>query len=172
MNTLTKNEWIAVAVVIVIFLYFLFFTNLFMIGGQPTASTNGPVNNEQLNNEPTTTMPTEPKTLIVQDIVTGTGAEAASGKTVTVNYTGFLTNGTVFDSSIPRGTPFTFALGAGQVIQGWDQGIVGMKVGGKRRLTIPSDLAYGPQAIPDSNGGILIPANSTLIFDVELLDVK
>lgn len=102
------------------------------------------------------------------DEVVGTGATAEAGDSVTVNYVGSLTNGTVFDASANRGSAgFTFNLGAGQVIQGWDQGIVGMKEGGKRKLFIPASLAYGDQAI----GGV-IPANSALIFEVELVKVQ
>jgi len=97
---------------------------------------------------------------------------AQNGDTVSVNYTGTLIDGTKFDSSLDHGKPFQFTLGVGQVIKGWDQGIVGMKIGDKKKLTIPPELAYGAQAIPDARGGILIPANSTLIFDVELVDVK
>jgi FKBP-type peptidyl-prolyl cis-trans isomerase len=107
----------------------------------------------------------EPKVEMVDSVV-GKGAEAVSGKSVTVHYTGTLKDGTKFDSSVDRKEPFTFALGAGQVIKGWEQGIVGMKVGGKRKLTIPAELAYGANAVG------AIPANSTLIFDVELLEVK
>jgi FKBP-type peptidyl-prolyl cis-trans isomerase len=103
--------------------------------------------------------------LIIEDEVVGTGATAVAGDNVTVHYIGTLTNGTVFDASRNRGNQgFSFALGAGQVIKGWDEGVAGMKVGGKRKLTIPSNLAYGNQAV----GGV-IPANSTLIFEVELL---
>ncbi len=103
-----------------------------------------------------------------QDEVVGTGAEAKAGDTVTVQYVGMLTNGTVFDASRSHGDAgFTFALGAGQVIKGWDMGVAGMKEGGKRKLTIPSDLAYGSQAV----GGV-IPANATLIFEVELVKVS
>ena len=102
---------------------------------------------------------------MIEDLVVGTGATAAVGDTVSVHYVGTLTNGTEFDSSYSRNQPFTFRVGAGQVIAGWDQGIPGMKVGGKRRLTIPPSLGYGNQA----NGPI--PANSTLIFDVELLSI-
>jgi FKBP-type peptidyl-prolyl cis-trans isomerase len=104
--------------------------------------------------------------LIIQDEVVGTGMEAVSGKSVTVNYVGTLTNGTKFDSSYDRSQPFTFNLGAGEVIQGWDQGVAGMKVGGKRKLTIPPSLGYGSQDMG------AIPANSTLIFEVELLKVE
>ena|ERR1051325_10479619 len=102
------------------------------------------------------------------DIKVGTGDEAKSGKTVTVHYTGWLTNGKKFDSSVDRGQPFNFPLGGGKVIKGWDEGVKGMKVGGKRQLRIPPDLAYGDQNV----GGGLIPPKSTLIFDVELLGVK
>ena len=105
--------------------------------------------------------------LQIEELVVGTGTEATTGKTVSVHYTGWLTNGTKFDSSLDRGKPFSFGLGAGQVIKGWDQGVAGMKIGGKRKLTIPSDLAYGPRAV----GGV-IPANSTLVFEVELLGVS
>jgi FKBP-type peptidyl-prolyl cis-trans isomerase len=101
------------------------------------------------------------------ELVEGTGAEARSGQTVSVHYTGWLTNGTKFDSSVDRGQPFQFALGRGQVIKGWDLGVAGMKVGGKRRLNIPSDLAYGARGA----GGV-IPPNARLIFDVELLGVS
>ena len=106
--------------------------------------------------------------LVKEDLVVGTGAEAKAGHTVSVHYTGWLTNGKKFDSSVDRGQPFGFKLGGGQVIQGWDQGVVGMKIGGKRKLTIPAHLAYGNRAV----GGDLIPANSTLVFDVELLGLK
>lgn len=115
------------------------------------------------------TMPNQDATeLQVTDEVVGAGAAAAAGDSVTVNYVGSLTNGTVFDASANHGsTGFTFSLGAGQVIQGWDQGIVGMKEGGKRKLVIPPGLAYGSQSI-----GNVIPANATLIFEVELLKVE
>ena len=100
------------------------------------------------------------------DIVVGTGATAVAGKTVKVHYTGWLTDGKKFDSSVDRGQPFPFSLGAGQVIKGWDEGVAGMKVGGKRQLRIPPELGYGARGA----GGV-IPPNATLIFDVELLDV-
>jgi FKBP-type peptidyl-prolyl cis-trans isomerase len=101
------------------------------------------------------------------DIKEGTGAVAKSGQTVTVNYTGWLLSGKKFDSSVDAGRPFNFKLGAGQVIKGWDQGVAGMKVGGKRQLRIPPDLAYGEGGYPG-----VIPGDATLIFDVELLGVK
>src|SRR5215831_19840897 len=99
------------------------------------------------------------------DITRGTGATAVSGKKVTVNYTGWLTTGKKFDSSVGK-RPFQFKLGAGDVIQGWDDGVAGMKVGGKRQLRIPPNLGYGSQGAPGA-----IPPNATLIFDVELLAV-
>lgn len=104
--------------------------------------------------------------LVKEDLVVGTGAEAVSGKRVSVHYTGTLTDGKKFDSSVGR-APFPFQLGAGQVIQGWDQGVAGMKVGGKRRLTIPPELAYGKRGFPGA-----IPPDATLVFEVELLEVK
>ena len=105
--------------------------------------------------------------LKIEDIKKGTGAEAKAGDTVTVHYTGWLTDGTKFDSSLDSGQPFSFPLGAGRVISGWDEGVVGMKVGGKRRLTIPPAMAYGEQGSPP-----VIPPNATLVFDVELLGVE
>jgi FKBP-type peptidyl-prolyl cis-trans isomerase len=107
-----------------------------------------------------------PDGLEYRDIKNGTGAKAEPGKTVTVHYTGWLVSGEKFDSSVDRGTPFTFLLGAGQVIPGWDEGVAGMKVGGKRQLRIPPKLGYGARGVGS------IPPNSTLIFDVELLGVK
>jgi FKBP-type peptidyl-prolyl cis-trans isomerase FkpA len=104
--------------------------------------------------------------LKIEDVEVGTGAEAKSGDTVSVHYTGTLVDGTKFDSSVDRGTPFEFTLGHGQVIKGWDQGVAGMKVGGKRKLSIPADLAYGER------GQGSIPPNTPLLFDVELLEVK
>lgn len=105
--------------------------------------------------------------LKMEDTKVGTGAVAEAGKSVTVHYTGWLTNGTKFDSSKDHGQPFTFPIGRGAVIKGWDQGVAGMKVGGVRKLTIPPSLAYG------ANGaGGVIPPNATLVFEVELLGVN
>ena|SRR5690349_21601368 len=101
------------------------------------------------------------------DLNVGQGAEATTGKTVQVHYTGTLTDGKKFDSSLDRGKPFVFKLGAGNVIKGWDEGVVGMKVGGKRKLTIPPEMAYGARGFPP-----VIPPNSTLVFEIELLGVS
>jgi FKBP-type peptidyl-prolyl cis-trans isomerase FkpA len=111
---------------------------------------------------PTTT----PTGLTIEDIVLGNGAAASAGQKVKVHYTGWLTNGTKFDSSKDRNDPFVFPLGAGSVIKGWDEGVQGMKVGGKRKLTIPPALGYGARGA----GGV-IPPNATLVFEVELLGV-
>jgi FKBP-type peptidyl-prolyl cis-trans isomerase FkpA len=100
------------------------------------------------------------------DLVVGNGALAEDGMTVSVHYTGWLTDGTKFDSSLDRGQPFTFQLGAGQVIRGWDEGVRGMRVGGKRKLTIPPDLGYG-----ERGAGGVIPPNATLVFEVEFVGV-
>jgi len=116
------------------------------VTGQPTATASG---------------------LQYWDIVVGTGPTAAPGNTVKVHYSGFLTTGAKFDSSRDRGEPFSFLLGAGQVIKGWDEGVAGMKVGGQRQLRIPPQLGYGA-----TGAGGVIPPNATLIFDVELLDVS
>lgn len=105
--------------------------------------------------------------LQIKDIKCGTGDEAAKGDTISVHYVGTLENGKKFDSSRDRGTPFDFQLGAGQVIAGWDEGLVGMKIGGLRELTIPPELGYGAAGSPP-----VIPPNATLIFEVELLDIK
>lgn len=109
----------------------------------------------------------KPSGLKYVDIKEGTGASSAPGKMVTVNYTGTLEDGTKFDSSYDHGQPYTFPIGRGSVIKGWDEGLMDMKVGGKRRLIIPPSLGYGPMGSPPK-----IPGNATLIFEVELLDVK
>ncbi len=123
------------------------------------AGTDAPT---QVSGQPTTTH----SGLQYWDLVTGTGDTAVPGKPVSVHYTGWLTNGKKFDSSLDRGKPFVFTLGAGQVIQGWDEGVAGMKVGGKRQLRIPPSLGYG-----DAGAGGVIPSGATLIFDVELTGV-
>ncbi len=122
---------------------------------------------QTVNIKTNTTKAMDTTKLIIEDKVLGTGAEAKAGDSVIVHYVGTLTDGTMFDASRNRGDQgFTFVLGAGQVIKGWDQGVAGMKVGGKRKLTIPSDLAYGNRAV-----GNVIPANAALVFEVELISV-
>lgn len=110
---------------------------------------------------------TTPSGLKYEDLQVGSGQEAKAGQTVSVHYTGWLTNGKKFDSSLDRKQPFAFPLGAGHVIKGWDEGVAGMKVGGKRKLTIPPELGYGARGA----GGV-IPPNATLVFEVELLGIK
>lgn len=114
----------------------------------------------------TITMTTE-SGLEIEDLVVGTGQEPQAGSTVSVHYTGWLVDGTKFDSSLDRGTPFDFVLGKGQVIRGWDEGVASMKVGGKRKLTIPPEMAYG-----ERGAGSVIPPGATLVFEVELLEVR
>ncbi len=105
--------------------------------------------------------------LMIEDVAMGTGAEAVAGNAVTVDYTGTLADGTKFDSSLDRNKPFRFVLGASKVIKGWDEGVVGMREGGERKLTIPPELGYGK-----AGSGNLIPPDATLFFDIQLLTVK
>jgi peptidylprolyl isomerase len=134
----------------------------------PTASAKTPTSGP-LASKPTVTVPTgaAPKTLVVKELITGTGPEAKPGNPVTVNYVGVLYHGgKEFDSSWKRSEPFAFTLGKGQVIKGWDQGVAGMKVGGRRELIIPAELAYGKTGSPPT-----IPAEAPLVFVVDLLAV-
>ncbi len=167
---------IAVAIAVIVAGGFLFFGPQILTFFNPAAGTTATVPNQNtsMNDDstqgasstPLTGIPENVTELMGKDIVVGTGAEAKAGDSVTVNYVGMLTTGQVFDASANHGNDgFTFNLGGGQVIKGWDQGVVGMKVGGKRELVIPASLAYGSQAVGP------IPANSTLVFEIELLKV-
>lgn len=179
LNNLAMNvtgNGIAVALAVVVALGFLalgtpIFTSLGGISPADqqlsvgtTTSLTASTTSMDLSMAPGEPLPTQ---LTVTDLVVGTGAEATPGSTVSVNYVGALPDGTVFDASANHGGAFSFPLGAGQVIRGWDEGVAGMKVGGKRRLVIPPDMAYGNQAV----GGV-IPANATLLFEVELVGVQ
>jgi FKBP-type peptidyl-prolyl cis-trans isomerase len=158
---------IAVALALAVVIAFFMFPGLSPFQGlmpSSVAPSEAATNNQVVP----TTMPTEVTELQMTDTTPGTGTVAEIGDTVTVNYVGALTNGTVFDASANHGTSgFSFTLGAGQVIKGWDQGIVGMQEGGTRMLVIPASLAYGSQAV-----GNVIPANATLIFEIELVKVQ
>lgn len=166
MNKITRNQWIAVAVALVVVgVGYVAGGSLFSMFGNSDES-NMSMNNDQMTANTSDAM-VPPAGLEITDVTVGTGAEAKSGNTVTLNYTGAFTDGQIFDASANHGQPISFVLGSGQVIKGWDQGIVGMKVGGKRHLVIPSDLAYGDMGYPGA-----IPPKATLIFDVELLEVK
>lgn len=169
MPTLGKQEKIAIPVAIVGAAILFFGAQIWSLvtGSTPNQqaasyASTGTTTSQQITMQNISTT----KGLEVYDEQTGTGAEAKAGQTVTAHYVGYLTDGTKFDSSVDRGEPFSFTLGAGRVIKGWDMGIVGMKVGGVRRLVISPEFAYGAQAIGP------IPANSTLVFEVQLVAVK
>ncbi len=135
----------------------------FFVAGCNSSQTVRNYPGEVSMNEPQST----PSGLKYVDMVVGTGASPTTGKNVTVHYSGYLTDGKKFDSSVDRNKPFSFAIGVGQVIKGWDEGVASMKVGGKRKLIIPSALGYGSRG-----AGAAIPPNAELIFDVELLGVE
>ncbi len=166
MAKLNQKQWIAVTVALVVIAIF-YFTGENLVSffnSQVSPSEEQNINSMNTTDE---SFSSSVAGYEATDIVVGTGAEAVPGKLVTVNYSGAFTDGKVFDSSYGRGVPFQFTLGAGQVISGWDKGVAGMKVGGKRRLVLPSDLAYGPNGVPGA-----IPPNATLVFEVELLKVE
>lgn len=162
---------IAITLALVVVAVFFVFPGLSPFKSTTPTTGNTQMNDLQMQNDSTTTtMDTSGNSdqLQATDEVVGTGATAEPGDTVTVQYVGSLTDGTVFDASKNHGDQgFTFQLGAGQVIKGWDLGVAGMKEGGKRKLVIPASLAYGDQAV-----GNVIPAGSTLVFEVELVKVQ
>ena len=158
---MNKNKIIALATAIVLLVVgiFIFYNkNKNDVGAtKPEETIDLKLSNQKMNKQG----------VEVEILREGTGAIAKNGDTVSVHYVGVLENGTKFDSSVDRGTPFEFSLGAGQVIPGWDIGVEGMKIGEARKLTIPSELAYGP-----NGAGDVIPPNATLIFEVQLLGIK
>lgn len=182
MSDITKNKWISVVLsIIVIGIFFGGYTFYSMntqtnqelenIAVLPNTDELATTTSEDAVIEPKLpikpTIMTTTNELQIIDISVGTGQEAKAGDTISVNYLGNLEDGTKFDSSYDRGQAFTFTLGVGQVIQGWDQGVQGMKVGGKRKLIIPAKMAYG-----ERGAGDVIPPGATLVFEVELVAVK
>lgn len=151
MKTLDTKEWIAVTISILVVGFFFIFGNMFL-----SLFTGGSSNNTLMQQQPE---------LVSQDVLIGGGTTASVGDRVTVHYTGRFVDGKVFDSSVSRGEPFQFVLGVGQVIKGWDDGVAGMREGGKRILSIPPEMGYG------MNDYGPIPGGSTLIFEVELIKV-
>ena len=152
-----RNILIIIIIIVLVILGFVLSRSKTMA---PTIENKSEQKNNQINEN-------KPMQLEIKTTKEGTGErQVKKGDTISVHYTGKLVDGTKFDSSVDRGTPFTFTVGAGQVIQGWEQGFIGAKVGEKRTLTIPAELGYGSRAVGT------IPANSTLIFDVELVSIK
>lgn len=183
MKNLNKNEWVAIFVGLVVVIYVFFFAQNKIPNEEvqsqmeqeemqsdenldTSVDTKG---NEVINNQQTKNNMEE---LQIKTLKEGTGVPITVGQTAEVNYTGKLTDGTVFDSSIPRGQTFEFRLGEGSVIAGWEEGVKGMKVGEKRELTIPGNMAYGSRGVPNGQGGYVIPPNATLVFEVELVSIK
>jgi FKBP-type peptidyl-prolyl cis-trans isomerase len=158
----SKNYLLIFAVIVLVIL------GVYLLKNKLGVGPNTMQNQVQPSPSPSATPVSQPQVtdLKMEDLKVGTGAEVVSGKKVTVNYVGTLTDGTKFDSSYDHNVTFQFTIGAGEVIEGWDKGVVGMKVGGKRKLTIPASMGYGSQTVGT------IPANSTLIFDIELLKVE
>jgi FKBP-type peptidyl-prolyl cis-trans isomerase len=162
--------WVIVGLVVVALVAVIAFTQCSTEAEEPVEEPTAESVEPPPAPEETSTAPAQTEevtALEIEDLVVGEGAEAVAGSAVVVHYTGWLTDGTKFDSSVDRGQPFQFTLAQGMVIPGWDQGVEGMKVGGKRKLTIPPELGYGSQGA----GGV-IPPNATLVFEVELLEVN
>lgn len=159
-----KTIWIGLIILIVLAGFLILNKS-----DKKTVDNSTPADKKTENTKMDTTInnSTDSGKLIIEDIKVGEGKEAKSGDTVVMNYKGTLVDGTKFDSSYDRNQPFTTKIGVGQVIKGWDEGVPGMKIGGKRKLTIPPDLGYG-----SAGAGGVIPPNATLIFEVELLDIK
>jgi len=157
-----RNLWIGVAVVAVV-------VGIIFIRSNSSKRETSNTKSEEAAIIPLSSPTIMPETteLQIEDLKAGEGAEVKSGDTLTVHYKGTLLNGTQFDSSYDRGQPFEVKIGVGQVIQGWDKGILGMKVGGKRKLVIPSELGYGK-----AGAGNLIPPDATLVFEIELLEIR
>ena len=157
---MSKNKIISISFIVILILAFYFLT-------KNPSKTETKISDSQQN----TTMPSLPPSKItelkIEDIKVGTGSAVKSGDTVVMHYAGTLEDGSKFDSSYDRGQPFETEIGVGQVIEGWEKGVPGMKIGGKRRLSIPYQMAYGENGIPGA-----IPPKATLIFDVELVNIK
>ncbi len=167
---MSKNKLIYLLIIVLVGIMVWFFIKKYMNVSNNSELTDLVKNEEAVkSNSPDNNAWTKSANgLEVQDVVIGSGAEAKNGDTVSAHYVGTLSSGKKFDSSYDRGEPFSFVLGGGMVIKGWDLGLVGMKVGGKRKLVIPPDLGYGSRDV----GGGVIPPNSTLYFEVELMDAQ
>jgi FKBP-type peptidyl-prolyl cis-trans isomerase len=157
---MSKDKIITAALIIIFVLAFYFLTK------KPSSMENQVSNSTPTSNPMPTLPPSKVTELKIEDIKVGTGSAVKSGDTVSINYIGTLEDGTKFDSSYDRNQPFETQIGVGQVIEGWDKGVIGMQVGGKRKLIIPYQMAYG------ENGYGPIPAKATLIFEVELMSIK
>jgi FKBP-type peptidyl-prolyl cis-trans isomerase len=168
-----KHLKITILLVIPLIIFFVLFIFILDSASPSNQQNTEEVNAEDLDNllqdenmDNQTDEALDAEEFVAEDLIEGTGEEVKNGDTVKVNYTGTLLDGTQFDSSLDRGEPFEFTVGQGQVIQGWDEGLLGMKVGGKRKLTIPSSMGYG-----ETGAGESIPPNAGLIFEIELVEI-